>query len=322
LEKETQRNVEVMWLVNNLKPDHKTISRFRKDNLKSIKNVFDSFVKLCLKMDLYSRQLISIDGGHFAAVNSKERNYSVGKLKDRIENINHHITQYLSEIENNDTEENKTTENENISVIVAELQSRKEKYNDMLTTLEETGETQISLTDPDSRLLAKLNAHNVAYNVQTAVDGKNALIVDYEIINTTDKGQLHALASKCKEVLEVSELTGEAGKGYISATDIANCITDGISANVSMDEESLDFCIETNEDCEKPTSYENGRIVYLKNRNVCVCPMGEVLYPSSYRKYRRMVRFMNTKACANCKQKCTKARYGVGEVSIKKSNLV
>lgn len=84
LEAETYRNVEVMWLLNNLKPDHKTISRFPKDNLTPIKSVFDSFVKLCLRMNLYNRQLISIDGSQFTAVNSKERNYSVGKLQDRI----------------------------------------------------------------------------------------------------------------------------------------------------------------------------------------------------------------------------------------------
>jgi hypothetical protein len=101
---------------------------------------------------------------------------------------------------------------------------------------------------------------------------------------------------KCKDVLETDELISLADKGYISATDIENCISDGINANVCMNEDCLDFCIETDEECPKPTSYTNGRIIYLKNRNICVCPMGEILYPGTYRKRRQMVRFYITPA--------------------------
>lgn len=321
LEIETHRNVEVMWLLNNLKPDHKTISRFRKDNLIAIKNVFNNFVKLCLKMNLYNRQLISIDGSHFAAVNSKERNFTKAKLQDRIARINTHIAAYLTEIENNDNEENRNSDNENVVEIIEILKTRKIKYETMLDTLEETSEKQISLTDPDSRRLIKHNSSMVAYNVQTAVDDGNSLIVDFEVVNTVDKGNMHKLAIKCKNVLETNQLTSLADKGYISSTDIANCISDNIDANVCMDEKSLDFCIETDEVCPKPTTYENGRIVYLKNRNLCVCPMGEVLYPGTYRNTREMVRFYNYKACAKCLKKCTTAKFAAGEIPIKKSEF-
>lgn len=318
LETETYRNVEVMWLLNNLKPDHKTISRFRKDNLAPIKGVFDSFVKLCLKMNLYNRQLISIDGSQFAAVNSKERNYSVGKLQDRITRINTHISEYLTEIETSDSYDNKISDSENVCEIVAKLKARKTKYEDMLNKMEESGETQISLTDPDSRLLTKLNSHKMAYNVQTAVDGDNAMVVDFEVVNTPDRGKMHQLTSKCKDVLGTDSLTSLADKGYISTTDIAACVADGITANVCMDEDSLDFCIETDEDCEKPLSYVNGRIVYIKERNICVCPMGEILYPGSYRQKRRVGRYYNTKACARCAHKCVSGRFAEGEISMKK----
>ena len=189
LETETHRNVEVMWLLNNLKPDHKTISRFRKDNLVPVKKVFDRFVELCLKMNLYNRQLISIDGSQFAAVNSKELNYSADKLQDRIKRINGHISEYLTEIEANDNADSQISENTNIAEIVETLQVRKAKYEDMLEAMLETGETQISLTDPDSRKLKKANSPcQVAYNVQTAVDGENSLIVDFEVVNTNDRG--------------------------------------------------------------------------------------------------------------------------------------
>lgn len=318
LETETHRNIEVMWLLNNLRPDHKTISRFRKDNLAAVKKVFDRFVKLCLKANLYNRQLISIDGSQFAAVNSKERNYSAGKLQSRIDRINAHIAEYFTEIEHSDTADNTIDNPANILEIITQLQARKSTYETMLKTLEETGETQISLTDPDSRLLTKLNSHKMAYNVQTAVDGAYALIVDFEVVNTNDRGNMHHLAASCKEVLETDRLTSLADTGYLSATDIARCVADGITANVCMKEENLDFCIETEEEGKKPLSYHNGRIIYLEKRNLCVCPMGEVLYPGNYRKKRHVARYYHTKACAKCTQKCTCARYAVGEVAMKK----
>jgi len=321
LETETYRNVEVMWLLENLKPDHKTISRFRKDNLNEIKKVFDTFVKLCLKMNLYGRELVSIDGSQFAAVNSKDRNFSIDKLKDRIERINNHISEYLSQIENNDNIEKQDDNKTNISQIISDLQSRKIKYEGMIETLKETGEKQISLTDPDSRLMAKLNSHKMAYNVQTGVDEKNALIVDFVVSNKPDRGQMYDTASKCKSTLEVEELTTLADKGYVSFHDISECISDNITANVCMDNESADFCIETNEDCELPTSHTNGKSVYLRNRNVCVCPMGNVLYPSSYRKDRGVAKFCNFKACKNCKCKCTTANFYVAEITIPKETF-
>ena len=129
---------------------------------------------------------------------------------------------------------------------------------------------------------------------------------------------MHQLASKCKNVLETDALTSIADKGYISTTDVANCVADGITANVCMDEDSLDFCIETDEDCAKPTSHTNGRIVYLKNRNICVCPMGEILYPGSHRKSRNTARYYNTKVCARCAQKCATTRFASGEVKVER----
>ena len=167
-------------------------------------------------MNLYGRELVSIDGSQFAAVNSKGRNFSIDKLKDRIERINNHISEYLAEIENNDNDEKQADDKSNISQIISDLQSRKIKYEGMIETLKETGEKQVSLTDPDSRLMTKLNSHKMAYNVQTGVDGKNALIVDFVVSNKLDRGQMYATASKCKDTLEVEKLTTLADKGYVS----------------------------------------------------------------------------------------------------------
>jgi transposase len=108
LETESKRNLEVIWLLKKLSPDHKTIANFRKDNKKALKSVFKSFVKLCIKLDLYGKELAAIDGSKFKAVNSKDRNFTKGKLKDRLERIDKKIEEYLTELENTDSQEDKT----------------------------------------------------------------------------------------------------------------------------------------------------------------------------------------------------------------------
>lgn len=312
LETESKRNIEVIWLLKNLSPDHKTISKFRKDNSIAIKNVFKCFVKLCDELGLYGKELISIDGSKFTAVNSKDRNFNVQKLEERLKNIEEKINKYLLELDENDKFEKKDTETEDISEKLKELEKRKEKYKNMLKGLTDNCETQVSLTDPDSRRIKSANSGAiVGYNIQTAVDGTNSLIVDFEVTNNSnDMGCLHKLASNCREELNIEgELTVLADKGYDSATDIANCLADNIKANVCMDIDEFDICIETNNDFPKPTEHLNGRCVYLKERNIVICPMGEVLTPRSYRKSRRFARFYDAKVCGKCTCKCTKSDF-------------
>jgi len=122
-------------------------------------------------------------------------------------------------------------------------------------------------------------------------------------------------------MLEVETLTTIADKGYISSHDIANCISDDITAHVCMDDESLDFCIETGVECDIPTSHTNGKSVYLKDRNICVCPMGKILNPSTYRKNRGIAKFYNYNACKNCTFKCTTSKMHMAEVSLPKDQF-
>lgn len=128
LETETKRNLEVIWLLRRLSPDHKTISRFRHDNAVALKNVFRNFVQLCMKMDLYGKELVAIDGSKFKAVNSADRNFTQSKIKDRIARIDAKIEEYLQELEDSDCKENsvygeKTAEE--IKQIITSLSERK-----------------------------------------------------------------------------------------------------------------------------------------------------------------------------------------------------
>jgi transposase len=174
LETETKRNIEVMWLLKKLTPDHKTIARFRSDNSKALKSVFRDFVKLCMKLGLYGKELTAIDGSKFKAVNSKDRNFTDSKLKERIARLEAKIEEYMREIDEADkqeesgcfpgsTPEPKKTQ-EQIKQIIAELKDRKALYESYAEEMVKSGETQKSLTDPDSRLMMANGKMDVCYN--------------------------------------------------------------------------------------------------------------------------------------------------------------
>ena len=151
LEKECHRNIEVIWLLKNLRPDHKTISRFRHDNPTALRNTFCAFVKLCDRCGLYGKELFSIDGSRFAAANSKDRNFNEQKLKERIANIEARLEDYLSVLDENDTSDLEPAAEIDIHNIVKELVERRKQYTAMIAEMRATDQTQISLTDPDCR---------------------------------------------------------------------------------------------------------------------------------------------------------------------------
>lgn len=156
LEKECKKNVEVMWLLKKLTPDFKTISDFRKDNREAIKKLFKEFISLCKKLDLFGGELVAIDSSKFKAVNSKHRNFYESKLKKRLKEIDEKTEKYLKELDENDDAE-ADIESPNAKKLkekIEHLKERKEEHQGMLKKLKETGQAQISLTDPDSRLMS------------------------------------------------------------------------------------------------------------------------------------------------------------------------
>jgi len=309
LETESKRNLEVIWLLRRLTPDHKTIARFRHDNAAALKNVFRDFVKLCMKAELYGRELIAIDGSKFKAVNSKDRNYTKEKLAGRISRIDERIKEYLEELERGDLKENAASGEKSakeIKGIISRLTERKEKYHEYKEELERTGETQKSLTDPDSRLMLSNGKMDICYNVQTAFDAKNKLVAEFEVTNkANDSNQITPMALSAKETMETEKIKAVTDAGYDSAKDIAEAISQGIDVHVAGTD--YDICVPAN-DGEKTeiTDHHNGRCVYNAERNIALCPMGKVLYPKSYKKGRGHGVFYNSEACKGCASKCTK----------------
>jgi len=314
LEIETKRNVEVIWLLRKLSPDHKTISKFRKDNRKVLKNVFRDFVKLCMELGLYGKELIAVDGSRFQAVNSKEKNYNHEKLRNRIKRLDVKINQYFEELDIMDQEENDEevkVSKEKINSIINELKEKKDKYQKMREEMKAEGVKQKSLTDPDSRRMTTAHGGSmIAYNVQSVVDAEKKLVAEFEVTNAgNDKGQLSIMSKKAMEILEVDHITAIADAGYNVGTDIGECILNNIEPHVSMKEEYITICIPVDEkDTNQPKEFENGRLVYYKDRNLAICPMGKVLSPMTYRKSRGVAIFASAKACNHCEHRCHKAK--------------
>lgn len=233
LARECKCNIEVMWLLGKLTPDFRTISDFRKDNKESITKVYKEFNKFCMGLRLFSKSYISIDGSKFKAVNAKDNNFTLSKLDDRIRRLDEHISIYMEELDAYDHEEGRKLSKEELQRKLDVCKERKERYEDYRNMLERSGESQLSLTDPDSRLMKANEGFCVGYNVQTAVDAESHMIAGFQVTNhPTDHGQLTNVASEVKADYGVDVLESTADKGYESPEDHADALANGIIPNV------------------------------------------------------------------------------------------
>jgi transposase len=200
LEKEAQRNVELMWLTGRLTPDFKTIANFRKDNGKAIRGVCRQFVVLCQQLGLFSEALVAIDGSKFKAVNNRDRNFTSAKLQRRMEEVESSINRYLAALDTADLQE------------PAIAEARTTRLQDKVTALKEQMKM---LKDPDARSMKTRGEGIVGYNVQTAVDTKHHLIVAHEVTNVgVDRDQLTNMAGQERAGTGTEQLTVLADRGY------------------------------------------------------------------------------------------------------------
>lgn len=233
LARECKCNIEVMWLLGKLTPDFRTISDFRKDNKGSITKVYKEFNRFCMGLKLFSKSYISIDGSKFKAVNAKDNNLTLSKLDDRIKRLDEHIALYMEELDTYDHEEGRKLSKDEIQSKLDVCKERKERYEGYRDQLEKSGESQISLTDPDSRLMKANEGFCVGYNVQTAVDAESHMIAGFQVTNSpTDHGQLTSVASEVKADYDVPVLESTADKGYECPEDHADALASGIVPNV------------------------------------------------------------------------------------------
>jgi transposase len=232
LEREAQRNVELMWLTGRLTPDFKTIANFRKDNGSAIRKVCRQFVVLCQRLDLFSQAIVAIDGSKFKAVNNRDRNFTRAKMQRRMAQIEENIARYLADMDTADRAEPAIAEvktarlRDKIAALKQQMQQLKELEVRMLAAPDQ----QISLTDPDARSMNTRGSGIVGYNVQTAVEAKNHLIVAHEVTNVgTDRSHLATMAEQARAAMGTKELTVIADRGYFSGDEILACDQAGIT---------------------------------------------------------------------------------------------
>ncbi|MCK9218378.1 MAG: transposase [Firmicutes bacterium] len=238
LMQECTRNLEVMYLIGKLTPDFRTISDFRKDNPKALKRVFKEFAKVCLRLNLYQRELIAIDGSKFRAQNSKKNCYNKVVLEKKLANIENHINNYLSYMDKEDKNEViEEPDAKEINRVIQELRERKEKYLGYLNELEKSGDKQILTTDPDARRMHSKDGFHCCYNAQTAIDGGSHLIAGYSVDSKIDVGHLKEVSEEAKGLLGVASIEVLADKGYDSNQDVLDCLMNGTVANVGIKEE-------------------------------------------------------------------------------------
>jgi len=303
LEKETHRNIELMWLLKKLTPDFKTIADFRKDNKKAIKKVCQEFTLLCKRLNLFGGELVAIDGSKFKAVNSKKRNFNEAKLKKAIKEIDEKVDGYLAELEDNDKEEAHVSrpDAEDIKTKVMMLKERGRKYRELLTELKDSGETQISLTDADSRAMLNNQKIEVCYNVQTTVDSKHKLIVDHKVTNeATDYGQLSQMSKRAKEILGVEELEVLADKGYYNGEEVKECIDNGIIPYIPKPAGNKGVS-------PSEAGYHKDRFRYDADEDIYICPAGSKLFFKGTTRYRgKVMRIYKGEDCLGCcvRDKC------------------
>jgi len=298
-----------------LSPDHKTIADFRKDNVDCIKPVFKEFVYLCRNLDLYGAQLVAIDGTKFKAVNSRSNNLNEKTVALRLKKTEEKIAEYLKEMDQNDTADSDEDESVNVDELkekICKLEEEKQRYEQIQNQMKATGQTEVSLVDSDSRLMRVDSQRlEVCYNIQTSVDAKQHLIVDYDVINnSTDHHQLVNDAMAAKQTLGVETLEVTTDKGFYVMKDLKDCEAEGITVFVPIPEvvnPHKRYCV------PEPEFYTD-RFVYDAVRDVYVCPAGQELgfWKCIHKDNPERGRVYKTACCAICgfRCKCTRNKRG------------
>jgi len=275
LEKATQQNVELLWLMRKLQPDFKTIADFRKENLPSVKQVSRDFVLLCKQMDLFGSELIGIDGSKFSAVNHNDRWYTKKKLERLHAKTTQQIEAYLGSLDQQDQAEGSCTGNASTSIQekIAQLEDRLEELASLKAELEASDKPSIAQTDSDSRMMrTATGGSDMAYNVQIAVDDKHSLIVAHDVRTTVnDRQELIPMIEKVCEVLDPEDLDVTADAGYYNEEMIRECDEAEIGCYVAIPPQP------------NGKYYDKTMFTYDAEQDCYRCPAGELL------RYRRTV---------------------------------
>jgi transposase len=305
LERETQRNIELMWLTGRLAPDFKTIADFRKNNGAAIRAVCSQFVVLCRALGLFTRAVVAIDGSKFKAVNNRDKNYTVAKVIGRMEQVDASIARYLRALDRADREESDVAEAKSVRLKekIAGLRRQMRALKVMEQRVQDAPDQQVSLTDPDARSMATSGkgTATVGYNVQIAVDAEHDLIVAHEVTNQGyDRHQLAPMAFKARQATGCEQITALADRGYFNGDQVLACENTGVLPCVPKTLTSGNA---------KRGLFTGQDFIYDAEKDHYTCPAGEHLTRGFVRSDRRgdIDQYRHLTACFTCplKPKCT-----------------
>lgn len=338
LQKEASRNVELMWLLRKVVSDFRCIADFRKDNAKSIREVFRAFVRLCNKAGMLSHESVVIDGSKFRAVNADNKSYVSSNAKKVLLDVEEKISRYMKELDEADAAESRpgALTKEDIVGVLDYLERRKAQLTEALEQMAGSGENHICTTDPESRLMKTRDGIRPSFNVQTAVEAKNHLIVHYDVTSEcTDWHLLGDGINASKAALGVENLEGIADRGYSNDEEILQCLLNGDTPTThpNKGEKSRMFRF------QKTDTEETGEVVsyaemkaqgglekapvevrrepplhpYFERdieKDIVICPMGQTLFYAgpghpNGKKDPCIRRYHRLSACLKCPNKCT-----------------
>ena len=312
LSREATRNIEVMWLLNGMTPSKRTLCYFKEHNKAAMRKVFSSFNRFYREIGLFGKQTVALDSVKVKANNSKKKNHNKDTIEKTLKKTEARIDEYLALLDEADRnegyEEERDLTSEQIQEILKKLNAKKEKFEQLEKELQESEETQISTTDPDSRCMKQGSGKgmDVSYNTQVVTEAESKMIVDYETTNSgSDKGHLTEMANKAKEFLETDKITLLADTGYHEGKEMLEAETSNVTCLIPKAKPS-------NQNGEE--GYSRDKFIYDPECNIYVCPAHQVL------KFMRKKTdtngdeafiYANYHACANCpnRSKCTKAKY-------------
>jgi len=308
LEREAQRNVELMWLTGRLAPDFKTVADFRRDNGEAIRKVCREFVELSRQLGLFGDSVVAIDGSKFKAVNNRDKNFTPHKLKARMQQLEESIARYLNDLDRADREPASVpaARVSQLKEKIATVKEQVRKLHRIEQQLQEAPDQQVSLTDPDARSMATSGRGTgiVGYNVQAAVDTEHHIIVAHEVTNVGhDRSQLAAMSKLARDALGGEQLTVLADRGYFDGEEILKCGEERITTLVPKP-------ITSNSRADG--RFDKRDFIYISERDEYRCPAGEraIWRMTTVENGRKMHRYWPS-ACPRCpiKSRCTPSDY-------------
>jgi transposase len=303
LERECQRNLELIWLLGKLAPDFKTIADFRRDHRACFKRVHRKFHLLCHQLKLFGGELVALDGTKLAAVNSRDRNYNEKKLQELLARADARLKEYLAQLDAGDASESSAPPltRAELEEKIAALREKKDAHEELLAQLQDNEEKQLSTTDADARKMHARQGTIIGYNCQSAVDARHKLIVAQDVTHDgTDLQQLSGVALEAKDTLAVETLAVVADPGYCNNADVSLCVEKNITPYIAKADTSANTA---------RGLYAKKDFRYDKEKDVYLCPAGvELTHRFNTYEQGRALRYYRTSACAECplKEKCTR----------------